>query len=56
MSDAPETTALPAPEPCPRIMTNLVDCDPWSVSVGDRVRAVFHATERGVDLVRFRPA
>ena len=42
--------------PGPRIMTNLVECDPWSVAVGDRVRAVFHATERGVALVRFRPA
>lgn len=43
-------------DPGPRIMTNLVECDPWSVSVGDRVRAVFHPTERGVALVRFRPA
>jgi uncharacterized protein len=40
----------------PRMMTNIVDCDPGSVSVGDRVEAVFHPTERGVALVRFRPA
>lgn len=40
----------------PRVITNIVDCDPWSVSVGDRVEAVFHPTERGVALVRFRPA
>jgi len=40
----------------PRVITNVVDCDPWSVSVGDRVEAVFHPTERGVALVRFRPA
>jgi uncharacterized protein len=42
--------------PGPRVMTNIVDCDPGSVAVGDRVRAVFHPTERGVALVRFRPA
>ncbi|MFP5322539.1 MAG: Zn-ribbon domain-containing OB-fold protein [Acidimicrobiia bacterium] len=40
----------------PRVITNIVECDPWSVSVGDRVEAVFHPTERGVALVRFRPA
>jgi uncharacterized protein len=40
----------------PRVITNVVECDPWSVSVGDRVEAVFHPTERGVALVRFRPA
>lgn len=42
--------------PGPRVITNVVDCDPWSVQVGDRVQAVFHPTERGVALVRFRPA
>jgi uncharacterized protein len=40
----------------PRVITNVVECDPWSVAVGDRVEAVFHRTERGVALVRFRPA
>ncbi len=42
--------------PGPRVITNIVDCDPWSISVGDRVEAVFHPTERGTALVRFRPA
>ncbi len=42
--------------PGPRVITNIVDCDPWSVRVGDRVKAVFHPTRRGVALVRFRPA
>jgi uncharacterized OB-fold protein len=47
---------LPDGSPGPRVMTNVVDCDPGSVAVGDRVEAVFHPTERGVALVRFRPA
>ena len=47
---------LPDGGPGPRVMTNIVDCDPGSVAVGDRVEAVFHPTERGVALVRFRPA
>ena len=47
---------LPDGGPGPRVMTNVVDCDPGSVAVGDRVEAVFHPTERGVALVRFRPA
>lgn len=42
--------------PGPRVLTNVVDCDPDAVAVGDRVQAVFHPTERGVALVRFRPA
>ena len=40
----------------PRVMTNIVDCDPESVSVGDAVQAVFHDTGEGSALVRFRPA
>jgi uncharacterized OB-fold protein len=24
-----------------RVTTNIVDCDPWSVSIGDRVRVAF---------------
>ena len=51
--DVPEGSA---DQTGPRVMTNIVDCDPGSVSVGDRVEAVFHPTERGVALLRFRPA
>jgi uncharacterized OB-fold protein len=36
-------------------MTNIVDCDPASVAVGDAVEAVFHDTGEGLALVRFRP-
>lgn len=40
----------------PRVMTNIVDCHPASVAVGDAVEAVFHDTGEGLALVRFRPA
>jgi uncharacterized protein len=47
---------LPDGRPGPRMITNIVDCDPGSVSVGDRVEAVFHPTDGGLALPRFRPA
>ncbi len=40
----------------PRVMTNIVDCDPESVTVGMRVRMVFHDTGEGSALYRFVPA
>lgn len=40
----------------PRIMTNIVDCDPDSVRVGQNVELVFHDTGQGTALARFRPA
>lgn len=40
----------------PIIMTNIVDCDPESVSIDMPVSAVFDATEEGAALVRFAPA
>ncbi len=40
----------------PRIMTNVVDCDPESVEVGQAVTVVFHDTGKGTALPRFRPA
>ena len=39
----------------PRVMTNIVDCDPETVSIGQSVTAVFHDTGQGSALVRFRP-
>jgi uncharacterized OB-fold protein len=39
----------------PRIMTNIVGCDPESVSIGQRLRATFDAIGDGNGLVRFRP-
>jgi uncharacterized OB-fold protein len=40
----------------PRVMTNIVDCDPDSVAIGQRVEVVFHDTGEGTALPRFRPA
>jgi uncharacterized OB-fold protein len=39
----------------PRIMTNIVDCDPESVRIGQKVELVFHDTGEGSALPRFRP-
>ena len=39
----------------PRMITNIVDCDPDSVAIGDRVTVVFHDAESGHALPRFRP-
>ena len=47
----------------PRMMTNIVDCDPASLTIGDRVEVVFHPTSAGAGdggaigsaLPRFRP-
>ena len=40
----------------PRLMTNIVDCDPETVTVGQRVNVVFDDTGEGSALIRFRPA
>jgi uncharacterized protein len=40
----------------PRVMTNIVECDPDSVRIGQRVEAVFNDTGEGNALIRFRPA
>ena len=40
----------------PRMMTNIVDCDPESVRIGQRVEVVFHDTGQGTALPRFRPS
>ena len=39
----------------PRIMTNIVECDPAALSIGQRVRAVFDDTGEGSALLRFAP-
>lgn len=40
----------------PRMITNVVDCDPEGIAIGDRVEVVFHDTASGHALPRFRPA
>ena len=39
----------------PRVMTNIVDCDPDDVAIGQRVTVVFADTGKGSALPRFRP-
>lgn len=39
----------------PRLMTNIVECDPAAVAIDDRVTVVFHDTGEGSALPRFRP-
>jgi uncharacterized protein len=40
----------------PRVLTNIVDCDPDSVRIGQSVEVVFHDTGQGTALPRFRPS
>lgn len=40
----------------PRVMTNIVDCEPELVAVGMSVNVVFHDTGNGNAVFRFRPA
>ncbi len=39
----------------PRVMTNIVDCDPETLAVGQRVRVVWDDTGQGSALYRFTP-
>lgn len=39
----------------PRVMTNIVECEPGDVCVGMLVEVVFHDTGHGQSLYRFRP-
>jgi uncharacterized OB-fold protein len=40
----------------PRVLTNIVDCDPASVRIGMEVGVVFHDTGEGTALYRFAPS
>ena len=40
----------------PRLMTNIVGCEPDAVEIGMEVRADFVATDRGLGIPRFVPA
>jgi uncharacterized protein len=39
----------------PRMLTNIVDCDPMTLEVDQEVEVVFHKTEDAMALPRFRP-
>lgn len=53
---APYVVAYVELDEGPRVLTNIVDCDPHDVAVGQRVEVVFHDTGDGSALYRFRPA
>jgi hypothetical protein len=38
------------------VLTNLVECDPATLRIGQPVRAVFHRASDDAALLRFRPA
>jgi hypothetical protein len=40
----------------PRVMTNVVDCDPADVHIGMTLEVVWDDTGEGISLYRFRPA
>lgn len=46
---------IPGDSPGPRIVTNIVGCDPSAVTVGLPVQTVFDDTASGHALVRFTP-
>jgi uncharacterized OB-fold protein len=39
----------------PRVLTNIVDCDPDTVSIGDRVGIVYDPSPKGAAVYRFAP-
>lgn len=56
-TEAPYVVALVALDEGPRLLTNIVDCDPETVAIGQRVTARFvETTDPELGLVVFRPA
>lgn len=52
---APYVLAYVELEEGPRMMTNIVGCEPESVKIGQEVSVVFHDTGQGQKLHRFAP-
>ncbi|WP_419909356.1 Zn-ribbon domain-containing OB-fold protein [Candidatus Poriferisodalis sp.] len=53
---APFVLAYVELEEGPRVLTNIVGCDPDTVHIGQAVQAVFDPTPDGPALLRFTPA
>jgi uncharacterized OB-fold protein len=51
----PYVVALVALDEGPRLVTNIVGCDPQEVKVGQRVEVVFEKIDDAVTLPKFRP-
>lgn len=54
--NAPYVLAYVTLDAGPAVLTNIVDCDPDALALGDRVEVVFAATEGGPPVPFFRPA
>jgi len=53
--DLPLVVAYVELDEGPRVMTNVVDCDPDALAIGDRVEARFVDTEEGIGIPVFAP-
>ena len=53
--DAAYTLAFVTLDEGVTMMTNLVDCDPVAVRIGDKVRVVFHPSQGGHAVPMFTP-
>lgn len=52
---APYVVAYVELDEGPRVMTNIVGCDPDTVRIGMAVTVTFYATDKGTALPRFQP-
>ena len=55
-ASAPFVVAYVELDEGPRVLTNVIDCDPEQVAIGMAVTAAFQPTEEGPPLLRFKPA
>ncbi len=55
-AEVPYTLAFVTLDEGPTMLTNIVDCDPKALEVGQAVRVVFRAAENGQHLPMFTPA
>ncbi|MND08825.1 hypothetical protein D3C83_317270 [compost metagenome] len=51
----PYVVALVELDEGPRLVTNIVGCDPKDVKVGQRVEVVFEKIDDAITLPKFRP-
>jgi uncharacterized OB-fold protein len=55
-SASPYVAAYVQLEEGPRMMTNIVDCDPATLEIGQAVELIFHKVDDESSIPRFRPA
>ena len=54
--DTPYVLAYVTLDEGPSVMTNIVECDPDTLAIGDRVEVIFTPTEGGPPVPFFKPA